>query len=164
MKKLTFLLVVLLVVLNVNAQNTDKKSRKEMKAEKAAQQKELIKKIIESKSYKFIAEQAVPSRGRSISITRYNVEFKGDTVISYLPYYGRAYTANIGSSSSPYDFTAVAEDYTESETKKGYKVEFRIRQGAESISYNFEIFPGGSATLIVTSSSRQPITYYGRIE
>jgi hypothetical protein len=163
MKKLLIVLLGIILIVNANAQNTDKKSRKEIKAEKAAQQKEQTQKLIENKTFEFIAEQAMPAKGRAISISSYNVKIFGDSIISHLPYYGRAYTPPITASSSPLDFNTVAEEFTETKNDKKYELEYKIRYDNDNIVYKFEIFHSGSASLYVRSNNRQPITYHGRI-
>jgi len=163
MKKFTIVLLGIILVVNANAQTTDKKSRKEIREEKAAQQKEQTARLIEGKTFEFIAEQAMPAKGRGISISSYHVKVIGDTIISHLPYYGRAYTPPISSSSSPLDFNTVAEGFTKSKHDKKYEIEYKISYKNDNIVYKFEIFHSGSASLFVNSNNRQPITYMGRI-
>ena len=80
-KQIFMLLLALLVGLPLSAQS---------KQEKKEQKKEAIKKLIASENYKIDVRTAMPMRGRSIPLTSpYSLEIRNDSVISYLPYFGR---------------------------------------------------------------------------
>ena len=67
------------------------------KKEKKEQKKEAVTKLIASENYKIDARTALPMRGRSIPLTSpYSLEIRNDSVISYLPYFGRAYSIPYG--------------------------------------------------------------------
>lgn len=164
MKKLTILLILLGSVITLYAQNEDKKSRKEIKAEKEAQIKVQVKQMIEDRKFEFVPRTALPSSGKSISINSYNVQITGDDLVSYLPYYGRAYSASYGSTTSPLNVEGVIENYTEKKVKEKYKIEFNVKSDGDDLFYSFQIFENGSASLNVRSNYRQPISFNGQIE
>ena len=59
---------------------------------------------IESANYTFVPQTALPMSGKSISLDySYSLKVSKDTINSYLPYFGRAYTAPI----SPTDARSV---------------------------------------------------------
>ena len=63
------------------------------KKEKKEQKKEAVKQLIVSEDYKIDVNTAMPMRGRSIPLTsQYSLQIRNDSVFSYLPYYGRAYS------------------------------------------------------------------------
>ena len=163
MRNIILIVILMIATLSLNAQDTNKKSRREIKAEKEALLKEQTKKLLDSKNYMFVTKNANPSRGRTVSITGYTVKITGDTIVSFLPYYGRTYIANLDNQKSPYDFTQVAESYNLTKVKKGYKVELNLKKEMESITYSFDISETGFASLTAISSSRQPINYTGDI-
>ena len=126
---------------------------------------EEVKNLLESREYMFNATHAMPMGGGSIYLNySYDVEIKGDTVTSYLPFYGEAYRLDYGGRDAAFDFTEPVEEYTFRKEKNGYKVEFDIDKGMDRINYNFHISELGYATLHVISTNRQAISYYGRIE
>lgn len=88
-KQIFMLLLALLVGLpTLSAQS---------KQEKKEQKKEAVKKLIASENYKIDVRTAMPMRGRSIPLTSpYSLEIRNDSVISYLPYFGRAYSIPYG--------------------------------------------------------------------
>lgn len=71
-----------------------------MPVEKMVAQEKIVadnlKDIITKKQFTFLAETAVPSNFRSRPLTfGYDVQFAPDSVISHLPYFGRAYSAPV---------------------------------------------------------------------
>ena len=89
-KKQIFMLLLALLVGIPTLSAQSKKEKKEQK-------KEAVKNLIESENYKIDVNTAMPMRGRSIPLTSsYSLEIRNDSVISYLPYYGRAYSIPYG--------------------------------------------------------------------
>jgi len=85
-KQIFMLLLALLVGIPTLSAQQSKKEKKEQK-------KEAVMKLIESENYKIDVNTAMPMRGRSIPLTSsYSLTIRNDSVISYLPYYGRAYS------------------------------------------------------------------------
>src|SRR6185436_11302977 len=83
-----------------NAQNSKK--------EKAARQEQEIKNLIDSQKYVFKAQMVYPLGGRSRNLTSdYDLRVTKESVVSYLPYFGRAYSATPGSSSGGIDFQGI---------------------------------------------------------
>lgn len=166
MKNLAVVLALMFSILVVNAQDSDKKkSRKEKRAEREAQLVKQTKEVIEAKAWQFDANQVLPAKGRSQSLTTsYSVTVKDDKVDSYLPYFGRAYNPSYGSTSSPMIFEGPIENYTVEDAKKGgYTIKFSTRNENDRLDYTFNIASNGSATLSVNSTNRQHISYYGDI-
>lgn len=164
MKNILFIGILIFTVAFANAQETEKKSKKEKKAEKKAQQIEATKALIENNTFTFYATSALPSKGRTVNLEyRYSVTIKNDTIISYLPFYGRAYSVAYGGSDSGFDFTQPIIDYSVEERKKGYLVKVKTKNGNDNIDYTFNISETGSASLSVTSTNRQGISYHGNV-
>src|SRR3954453_23196401 len=62
------------------------------KQDKNEQEKARIQNLINSKNYVFVAQQALPLGGRTINLTTtYSLRLTGDTLVSDLPYFGRAF-------------------------------------------------------------------------
>ena len=95
-KQIFMLLLALLVGIPLSAQS---------KQEKKEQKKEAVKKLIASENYKIDVRTAMPMRGRSIPLTSpYSLEIRNDSVISYLPYFGRV---NVLSNASKFTRTGL---------------------------------------------------------
>jgi hypothetical protein len=164
MKNLIIIGMLLFAFATVQAQEK-KMSRKEKRAAREAKLVEDTKTALENKVFVFEATQMLPSGGRSKSLTsEYDVQIKNDTVVCYLPYFGRAHMASYGSSESPMDFTQPIEDYEFEKTKKGYEIKFNVKNNSDRLNFIFQIADNGSSTLSVTSSNRSTISYTGNIK
>jgi hypothetical protein len=165
MKTLIMMALLAICTVFVNAQETEKKSKKELKAEKEAKQIEETKALVESKMFVFDARTANPMKGRSINLTsEYDVKITKDSIFSYMPYYGVAYTASYGGTDSPMIFNKPFETFNMEKTKNGYMVKVSAKNGNDSLEYTFHISETGSTTLNISSMNRQSISYYGNIE
>lgn len=163
--KTILIFFLLFSTLIVFSQENVKKSKKELKAEKKAQQIIKTKALLEDKAYVFEANTVNPIRWRTVHLTsEYDVKIQNDSLFSYLPYYGRAYTASYGGD-SPMIFEAPINEYSVENGKKGaYSIKIEVSNKLDHLEYNFNISDNGSATLIVLSNDRQSISYYGNIE
>ncbi|WP_297093694.1 DUF4251 domain-containing protein [uncultured Draconibacterium sp.] len=162
MKKIILLSFLIFSIVAVQAQ--DKKlTRKEKKAQREAMLTEQTKKLVAANAWQFNATQMLPSSGRSRTLsTPYNVVLKDGEVDSYLPYFGRAYSADYGSTDSPMIFEAPISDYSVEDAKKGgYTIKFSAKNKNDNVEYTFAVSANGSASLRVNSTNRQFISYQG---
>ena len=126
---------------------------------------EEMKKIVESKNYVFKAQWVNPQAGTSRQLTSdYDLTIAGDTVISYLPYFGRAYVAPINPSEGGIKFTSTQFDYKLSNDGKSWKVMIQPKDAPEVQQLYLDIFDNGKATLQVISTNRQSISFNGYVE
>jgi hypothetical protein len=151
-------------VFTANSQE-EQMSRKERREAKQEQKKEEIKNLITEKRFVFVPTHAMPLGGGSIFLSHsFEAEIKGDTLISYLPFYGVAYRVEYGGRNGGFDFTQPLEEYTSEQDDKGYQVNLEVKNKMDYLTYNFQISELGYATLNVTSTNRQAISFYGHIE
>ena len=164
MKTILFALFAF-ISLNVNAQ-TDKAT---------------TKRIVEAKNFTFIASTAIPMNsteinailnrmpgangGGTINLTgaSYDINISPDSIIAYLPYYGRAFNASYGSrDDSGYKFTSTKFSYENVVRKKGgWQITINPQDTKENVRMNLTVAVNGYATLIVSSNNKQSITYNG---
>ena len=156
-KKQIFMLLLALLVGIPTLSAQSKKEKKEQK-------KEAGMKLIESENYKIDVNPAMPMRGRSIPLTSsYSLEIRNDSVISYLPYYGRAYSIPYGGGDG-LNFKAVLKEYSMKMDKKGNAViEFIARNPEDRYEYRVKVFPNGSASIDVNMQNRQSISFQGEL-
>jgi hypothetical protein len=70
----------------------------DVKQQKENNKEASVKKMIDSKRFQFVAQSAMPMSGQIRQLTtEYGLSLKNDTLESFLPYFGRAYSATIGS-------------------------------------------------------------------
>lgn len=141
------------------------KSRKERRTERQEKRKEEVKNVILDKSFVFVPTHAMPLGGGSIQLSySFEAEIKGDSLFSYLPFYGVAYHVEYGGRNSAFDFSHPLENYEMEEVENGYHIKLEVKNKMDYITYSFHISELGYSTLNVTSTNRQAISYYGRIE
>src|SRR5690606_28133322 len=86
-----------------------------------------LEQALGAQEYVFHARTALPQRGRANFLdARYDLTVSKDSVVAYLPYFGRAYSAPIGSDKGGIQFTSTDFDYIV-EKKKKRRWEIRIR-------------------------------------
>jgi hypothetical protein len=120
---------------------------------------------VETKNYVFNAEFASPQSGQSRPLTSsYDLTVRPDSIISYLPFFGRAYTAPIGVTDGGIKFTSTKFDYKTQARKKGrWEISIRPKDISDVQQLNLTIFDNGRANLRVTSVNRQPISFTGYV-
>jgi len=164
MKNLIIIALFTIFAITAGEQENEKKSKKELKAEKEAKQIEETKAIVESKMFVFDARTVNPVKGTSSTLTtQYEVRITKDSIYSYLPYFGVAYTASYGGTDSPMICDKPFDTCTMEKTQKGYTVEVDVKNGNDKLDFSFYISETGTTTLSVSSVNRQSITYYGEI-
>ncbi len=125
-----------------------------------------IKDMIESHHFTFVAETVNPLSGRFRNLTsQYDVSVRKDSVISYLPYFGRARTAPLDPSEGRIKFTSTRFSYVVTESKiDRWDITIKPEDVRDVQQLNFSIFDNGTANLNITSTSRDPISFNGRIK
>lgn len=122
--------------------------------------------MIQAHEFRFVAERVNPLRGRMRHLTSsYDVTVKNDSLVSYLPYFGRAYQAPMDPSEGGIQFTSTQFSYEVNEDKKNsWNVSIKPTDQPDVQQFLFTIFDNGTATLNVTSTHRDPISFYGNIQ
>ncbi|MGC9355837.1 MAG: DUF4251 domain-containing protein [Mariniphaga sp.] len=157
-------LLISLILPNLFAQKPAK-SRKERREERQEKRMEEVKNMILDKAFVFVPTHAMPLGGGSIHLTyTFEAEIKGDSIFSYLPFYGVAYHVEYGGRNSAFDFSLPIENYEIHEKEKGYQINLEVKNKMDYITYSFHLSELGYSTLNVTSTNRQAISYYGRME
>lgn len=135
---------------------------KDSKSEKPA----LVKQMVNDRTFVFRAQFALPMGGSSIQLTsEYDVSLKKDTLVCFLPYYGRAYSAPMNPSEGGIQFTSTDFQYSVSNKKKrGWDVVIKPRDAKGVQQLTFYISESGYGSLQVTDNNRQPISFNGYYE
>ena len=152
----SLLLIMAISIPTLSAQT--KKEKKELK-------KQAVEKLITSGKYKIDVNRALPARGRSVMLTSpYSVEIRNDSIISHLPYYGRAYSIPYGGGEG-LNFKAPLTDYKLDWDKKGTaKIKFTARSTEDKFDFDIDIFSNGSSTIFVNMQNRQSINFQGEVD
>ncbi|MEJ7674164.1 MAG: DUF4251 domain-containing protein [Chitinophagaceae bacterium] len=86
-----------------------------------------------------------------------------DTVISYLPFFGRGYIAPISPSDVDFDFTSTKFTNTTTTANRGWNVSIKPKDQTYLRELYFRIFDNASASLNITSLDRSSISFEGYI-
>lgn len=123
-----------------------------------------IKNMIDSQNFVFKPLYVSPMGGRRRDITPdYELSVAKDTVISYLPYFGRGYVAPISPADVDYDFTSKKFTYTATPARRGWNVSIKIQDQPYLREMYLRIFDNASASLTVSGIDRSSISYDGYI-
>ena len=157
MSKLFCSLVIAALLLNTSeAQNSGKK--------KSANKETLIKHLLDSQNFVFKAQTVLPLGGRSRQLTSdYDLRVSKESVVSYLPFFGRAYSATPGATGG-IEFNSKDFEYNVKENKKdGWDVVIKPKDTHDVRELFLTAFKNGRADLMVTSNDKQNISYTGYI-
>lgn len=123
-----------------------------------------IKAALESRDYTISANRAIPHSGRAVPLTSdYSLRIKGDSIYSYLPYFGRAYSLPYGGGEGLI-FNALSTEYTLAYNKKGAaEIGFNVKTGEDNYSFNIEVFDNGSSSITVQPNNKQSISFTGEL-
>jgi hypothetical protein len=130
-----------------------------------------INDLVNSRNYIFKANYVNPSRGGGKALTSdYDLVVAKDSIIAFLPYFGRAYLADYGSTDGGIKFTWTHFDYKATSGKKGNHEILIIPQNRnisnpkDVQSLRLSISQDGYASLQIINSNRDPIIFDGTIE
>jgi len=121
--------------------------------------------MVDSQHFVFEAQTVTPLRGNFRNLTsQYDVRVTKDSLISYLPYFGHAYSVPISQTKSSLDFTSTNFSYSVSPYKKdGWNITIKPKDNTQVQQYLFTVFNNGKASLSVISTSKDQISFNGFI-
>jgi len=124
-----------------------------------------VKEMVEGKRFVFEAQSMSPLKGSLRTLTPgYTLRVSPDTVAADLPYMGRAYQAQYGSSDGGIKFKATKFEYTVKDKKKGWSVNIETKEVTGSPRVIITVFENGNARVVVYSNDRESISYSGNIK
>ncbi|RQO64206.1 hypothetical protein DBR40_25825 [Pedobacter sp. KBW01] len=146
--------------------------------------KETTTRIVGNKNYIFVANTAIPMAnndinkvlmmmpggqgGSSINLSgsQYDVRVTKDSIVAYLPYYGRAFSAPMDPTQGGIKFTSKDFSYTETKNKRGaYTIQINTKDvSKENYRFTINISTNGYASLTATSVNKQPILFNGYLD
>ena len=126
---------------------------------------ETVKSSIESKRFIFHAQTALPTSGRSRPLTtEYDLRVAPDSLVSNLPFYGRAYSVPYGSGDVGFNFTSTKFEYTVTPgKKKGWDISIKTKDVTDFREFSLSLSDNGYGTLQALSNNRQPMSFTGYI-
>lgn len=156
-------IAAVLTVLLVGVAATGCSSQKKMIS--SAEESSLLKESVESGEYKIYVDRMYPASGKSRPVSYgYYVEVRNDSVFSYLPYYGQAYSAPYGGGEGLIFESAVRNYRLEYGSKGEANISFDTRTSEDAYRFSISVFPGGSSSINVNPNNKQSINFSGKLE
>lgn len=152
--------VLLLVTLTAST------SHAQTRAEKKAAQQAKVQELVSNQQYVFLARTVNPTGGRTRQVTNdyYTITILKDTIRCDLPYFGRAFSAPIGTAGGGINFTSSHFVYKAEPTKKGgWQISIEPKDVSDTRQVSININSSGTANATVISNNRQTISYTGTI-
>lgn len=136
----------------------------EERAARAAEQALKVKTALTQRHYKIDVNRMYPMNGNSRNVSYgYSVEVRNDTLISYLPYFGRAYNVPYGGGKG-LNFSERIGSYHETQQSNGARlIDIELKNDEDIYQYTIKVFDNGNASIDVQSRQRDPISYSGEM-
>lgn len=167
MKNTTRISALLWLVLSLSAcamPTGEAASDEETKARRQAEVAERIKDGVENRRFLIDVRQMYPQSGPARTLTSsFTLEVKGDTLISYLPYYGRAYRLPYGGGKG-LNFTATMSDYSVERGKGKWEVSLDVKNDEDTYRYQITVCDNAASTIDVIALNRESISFSGIID
>ena len=162
-KRILATIVILFLLFPAFTQEFSRKAKREK--ERMVKQLE-IDSLMNIKEFEFVATSANPQGGSSIDLTTNSnsVKFLPDSINSYMPFFGRAYSIDYGGdgglkfAGKPAEFKIIPR-----QEKKGFEIDATVNLPRDQYKLNLFVGSEGIATMTITSNQRSPITYFGNI-
>ena len=161
MKKFRNLIILTLIVsAGLNCAIAQTKSKKQIKEDR-------VSAMVKAKKYTFLANYVLPQRGGSRQLTSgYDLRITPDSVISFLPFFGRAYFGlDYASQDNGLKFTSTKFSYEVTEKKKGgWEITIKRSDVKYMNRLLLSISPDGYASLGVSTANRDYIDFSGYLK
>lgn len=94
------------------------------------------------------------------------LRISGDSIISYLPYFGeRQMNVAYGGGDSAIEFKGLVENYkAERNNDNSYTINFEAKSNSENFNVYIKLYPNLTSDMTLNSASRFPIRYSGNVE
>lgn len=125
-----------------------------------------LKSLLTTKSFIFKAQSAWPLQGTVVQLNGgFDMRIMQDSINTYLPYFGRAYTAGYASTDGGISFISRKFEYKlKDKQKDGWEIMIKPADAKDINQLIYSVSINGFATLQVLCNNRQPISFYGVIE
>lgn len=161
MKKLVFMVLAACVLAGCSVlREGDGMTRAERKEAK----RNMITNALDGRRYVIEVRTANPQRYTQVPLDYgYSLEIAGDTLKSYLPYYGRAYNIPYGGGKG-LNFTAPISGYDDRGSRRGVRhIELTAKNDEDTYLYIIDVSDSGYATIDVSSRERERISFNGEM-
>ena len=138
-------------------------------AERAIRQAETataVNAALTDRHYRISITTVYPKTGGSVNVSRdFFLEVKGDTLLSYLPFFGRVYSLPYAGSEKGLNFTERIRRYETHRPQSGQTcIKLMVRNEEDTYNYRIDVFDNGRASIGVRSINRDYISFDGDLD
>jgi hypothetical protein len=146
------------VLMSACMTSAERAQRLDEKARKVAQA------LTESRFTVLIHNMNTQRYGAHNVTSDFYLKLRGDTLESYLPFLGRAYSAPYGTPSQGLNFTSPVKKRIESVQKNGAtRPELHVSSNEDQYRYQLDIFPNGQTYIHVMAQERDAVSFDGEL-
>ena len=160
-KTINMILTVMGVLVLVGCSSLTPAEKAEMRAKRA----QAVEQALAARHYRVSVDMMYPRRGKAKNVSSdYGLEVKGDTLVSYLPYFGQAYNVPYGGGKG-LNFTETFTEYHSKKLSNGAtQVLIKVKNEEDVYNFTLEVFDNGSTSIDLNSRERESINYSGNME
>lgn len=164
MKSKYYIVVLLLSVVMPTGFSKDK-TRGEQKDDKKLEKRGQLEMMINSRDFVFIPRIALPSGMKPVNLAtdQYGIKFQPYFIDSYIPFFGRAYSAVGYGNDTGLSFKGKPEKFEIEKNRKTFQVNVIVKGGSDIFRLFLSIGFEGNASLSISSDNRSTISYQGEI-
>ncbi|QHS58633.1 DUF4251 domain-containing protein [Chitinophaga agri] len=125
-----------------------------------------VEKMVTARNFVFKVQTVQPTNPspNRLLTSDYDLRIAPDSIVSFLPYFGRAYTAPMDPTKGGIQFTSTKFEYKQEVRKKGgWDITIKPQDAQDTRLMTLTISDNGYASLQVISNNRQPISFTGYI-
>ncbi|MGQ1946776.1 DUF4251 domain-containing protein [Geofilum sp. OHC36d9] len=165
MKRILFVFLCLIMALPVVYAQNGRSERRSQRQERRMEIATKVDSLVTGRMFTFIAREAIPASMPMVHLTsEYDLKVHGDSVSVFLPYYGRAYTAEYMSREGGIKVKGLVEDYYLATEPGQYRIDFDIKTESDTYQFRLSVWKSGYASLYVNSYNRQFISFSGILD
>lgn len=148
----------------VSAQN-GRSERRSQRLERRMEIATRVDSLVTNRTFTFSAREAIPASMPVMHLTsEYDLKVSGDSVFVFLPYYGRAYTADYMSREGGIKVKGLVDDYYLATERDQYRIDFEIKTESDTYQFRLSVWKSGYASLYVNCYNRQFISFSGILD
>jgi hypothetical protein len=163
MKPKIFMVLFLSVV--ITPIFSKEQTRGEQKDKKKLEQLGQVEMMINAREFVFIPRIVLPTGMKpvNVAVNQYSIKFQPNFIDSYMPFFGRAYSAVGYGNDTGLTFKGKPEKFEIEKSRKTFQINVVVKGGNDIFRLFLSIGFEGSASLSISSDNRSTISYQGEI-
>jgi len=138
-----------------------RKLRKQQRKERLRQQ---VQQALADRYFTIDVDRIYPMRGNSRTVNGFWLTVHGDSIYSYLPYFGAAYYVPFGGGKG-YDFDSIISYYEESHPQEDLtRIVLFTETDEDQFRFTIEVWDTGTADIHAVSRNRDQVTWDGQLD